>query len=129
MFSADQVVLHLVGDYITQTDWMATEKTKRFFPAFIHVIIYSAPFLIFLHASYLALTVIFLSHILIDRYRLARYLLWARSWLFDRSKKTWSECQVTGFPPERPIWLTVWLMIITDNIIHILINGFALYYL
>lgn len=30
MFTADQFVAHLVGDYILQSHWMATEKTKRF---------------------------------------------------------------------------------------------------
>ena len=28
MFTADQLVAHAVGDYILQSHWMATEKTK-----------------------------------------------------------------------------------------------------
>ena len=35
----------------------------------------------------------------------------------------WSECKATGFAPDRPVWLTTWLMIqIVDNIIHITIE-------
>lgn len=28
-----QLLLHMWGDYLTQSDWMANEKTKRFIPA------------------------------------------------------------------------------------------------
>ncbi len=30
---------------------------------------------------------------------------------------------------ERPDWLTVWLLIAGDNLIHIIVNGLALRYL
>jgi hypothetical protein len=35
----------------------------------------------------------------------------------------WSECKATGYPPDTPPWLAVWLMIIADNTIHVLINS------
>lgn len=41
-----QLILHLVGDYITQTDWMAKNKTKNSFAAGSHALIYSLPFLL-----------------------------------------------------------------------------------
>lgn len=38
----------------------------------------------------------------------------------------WSECSGTGYHESKPVWLSVWLMIITDNTLHVLINGLAL---
>lgn len=115
--------MHLVGDYILQSDWMATEKTKRMFPALVHALVYSLGFLYF-RPSLTALAVIFGSHYLIDRYRIARYVVWAKNWIGPN--RPWSECSTTGYPNERPVWLTVWLLIIADNILHIVINGVAL---
>jgi len=41
----------------------------------------------------------------------------------------WSECSATGYHQDRPVWMSVWLMIITDNIIHVVINSLAIKYL
>ena len=41
-----QLLLHLIGDYITQPHWIAINKTKSWYPAIIHGIIYTLPFLI-----------------------------------------------------------------------------------
>jgi hypothetical protein len=38
----------------------------------------------------------------------------------------WSECSNTGYHDSKPPWLTVWLMIITDNVMHVCINTFAI---
>lgn len=45
MFSADQIILHLLGDYVFQSEWMASEKTKRPGPALAHAVVYTALFL------------------------------------------------------------------------------------
>jgi len=37
----------------------------------------------------------------------------------------WKDCVGTGYHKDRPAWLAVWLMIITDNCFHMLINGLA----
>lgn len=126
MITADQLVAHAIGDYILQSDWMATEKTKQNLAAAVHALTYSIPFL-FLSPSLLALSVIIGTHFLIDRYRLARYVVWAKNWLGPN--KPWSECVATGYPSDRPAWLTVWLLIIADNVLHVMINGLALSYL
>jgi len=73
-----QLILHLVGDYVTQSDWMANNKTKRFAPAAAHAVVYSLPFL-FLRPSWAAFAVILVSHFLIDRYRLARFVVWFKN--------------------------------------------------
>lgn len=86
-----QLLLHLWGDYITQSDWMAQNKTKSHSAAFCHALMYSIPFALIggIHRTSwnpklidsLPLFVIFQSHYLIDRYRLARYVVWTRNWL------------------------------------------------
>jgi hypothetical protein len=45
MITADQLVAHAVGDYILQSDWMATEKTKQNAAAATHALTYTLPFL------------------------------------------------------------------------------------
>jgi hypothetical protein len=123
----EQLLLHLIGDYITQTDWMATEKTKRNVAAAAHAFVYALPFLL-LTQSALALFLICYSHFLIDRYRLARYVVFAKNWVTDRSLK-WEDCSALGYHKDRPVWLAVWLLIIADNTIHLSINYLALRYL
>lgn len=140
MITSDQILMHLIGDYVTQSDWMANEKTKRFAPAAIHAVVYSLGFLLF-RPSIAAWLVIWISHFFIDRYRLARYVVWAKNAISPWTahiygeppgpgeRRAWSECTTTGYPPERPIWLSVWLLIIADNVIHLSINGLALRFL
>jgi len=57
--------------------------------------------------------------------------VWAKNWIAPLSwmKAPWGQCIATGYPPERPPFLSVWLLIIADNIIHVVINGLALRYL
>lgn len=129
MIAADQIVAHAVGDYIIQSDWMANTKTKRHIPAILHALSYALPFLLF-RPSLAAMAVIIGTHFLIDRYRLARFVNYAKNWPAPAEwRKRWEDCDATGYPSERPVWLAVWLLIITDNIIHVLINGLALAYL
>jgi|SRR6185369_1306948 len=106
---------------------MATEKTKRSIAALVHVFTYMLPFLFF-RPSPLALAVIVSTHFVIDRWRLARFVVWAKNIPYPGSKP-WADCVATGYPSDRPAWLAVWLLIIADNIMHVVINGFALAYL
>lgn len=192
MITASQILAHLWGDFVLQGHWMATNKRTSHFAAFIHCLLYSLCFLPFVcvqlpleeyslwphplglgatcYGTYcvrwLPLLVIFGTHFLIDRYGLARYVVWLKNQIGPRSRmetmaeavermktlgqmpsrfkcgtmlpvrphrinlyRTWKECSATGFPPEVPIWLSTWLLIIVDNVIHITINGIALRYL
>ncbi len=126
MITADQLVAHAVGDYLLQSDWMAREKTRRTAAALAHVTTYALPFL-FLRPSALALLAIVASHFVIDRWRLARYVVWAKNWMGPNC--AWRECSATGYPPQVPPWMAVWLLIIADNILHVLCNALALRYL
>lgn len=118
----EQLILHLIGDYLTQSDWMAKNKTRASFPAFVHALFYSLPFL-WLTTHIPAIVCIFATHFLIDRFRLARYVCWAKNFLAPRgSNLPWIFCSATGYDNERPQWMAVWLLIIADNTLHLAIN-------
>lgn len=127
-----QLIFHLIGDYLTQSDWMAINKTKAHLPALAHALIYSLPFLILTGVGTTrglwAWVTIFGTHFLIDRYRLARYVVWAKNFI-GPGNRPWSECTATGYPPGRPDWLCVWLMIVADNTLHLTINYASLRWL
>lgn len=123
------LVAHGVGDYVLQSDWMAARKTSRWWPAVAHGLTYGLPF-IPLVPSFWAWLVIVSTHVVIDRYRLARYLVWAKNFLAPRSWwRPWADCRATGYPSDRPVWLTTWLMIIADNLVHVVINFAAVAWL
>lgn len=122
------LILHLLGDYVFQTDRMATEKINKGRMALLHAFVYSVPFYLFLDLSVPAFLVIFLSHAVIDRYRLAKYLIFCKNKVHDWSLN-WEDCKDTGFHKDKPIWMSVWLMIITDNTMHLTINYLAYLYL
>ena len=144
-----QLILHLIGDYITQSDWMAQNKTKNSFAAFCHALVYSLPFLLI--GGWLAWLVIFSTHFAIDRWRLARFVVYAKNiWfspaIFTMSMREcdenctvpdcvtnrelrWKNCRDTGYPSQRPAWLAVWLLIAADNTLHLAINFAALRWL
>lgn len=74
MITADQLLAHAVGDYILQSDWMANEKTKKSIAALAHIATYGLPFLL-LRPSWTAYAVIVGTHFIIDRWRLARFVV------------------------------------------------------
>jgi hypothetical protein len=123
------LLCHLLGDYVTQSDWMALEKTKRWWPAWAHAIVYGLPFLL-VTQSPAAIAVIIGTHAVIDHYRLARYVVWAKNLLAPKAyRHSWSECSATGYHRDRPAWMAVWLMIIADNAMHLAINAAAVTWL
>lgn len=117
---------HLLGDYVVQSDWMANEKTKRHLPAVLHAASYAACFLP-LTRSPRALLVIGGTHYVIDHWRLAKYLVWAKN---QAAPKDWryrfDDGGPTGYPRTTPDWLAGWLLFIADNTVHLLINQAAL---
>jgi len=127
MITADQLLAHAVGDYVLQNDWMASAKATRSLATLAHAATYLLPFLL-LTTNPKTLLAIGGTHFIIDRFRLARYLIWVRNYPW-RDSKPWVECRDTGFAPGLPPYMAAWLMIIVDNVIHIVINGVALTYI
>lgn len=106
------LILHLAGDYIFQNDWMANQKTQRFLPAFLHASIYALPFLFL--CDFYPWLFLYLSHFLIDRYRLAVYWIKLVNWKWESKN--------FGYNEGKPLWMSIWLMIIIDNTFHVIIN-------
>ncbi len=127
MFTADQLVAHLVGDFMLQNDWMARNKFHNSLACGVHVIVYSLPFLL-ITQNPLTLLVIVGSHFIIDRWRIVRQLIWVRNVLFPGSRP-WDECSETGFSPGLSDQMARFLYIVFDATLHILINGVAIHYL
>lgn len=121
---------HMVGDYVIQSHWMANVKTRRtlegWVAATVHGVTYTLPF-VFLTQSLTALAVIAGTHVVIDHWRLARYVIWARNQL---APKGWRPpLTETGAPNETPPWLSYWLLFIADNVMHMIINLAAIWWL
>ena len=127
MITANQLVCHLVGDYILQSDWMVREKGRNSLACAVHCVFYTLPFVL-LTTNPVTLAVIGVSHFFIDRWRLARYVIWLKNAPWPGAAP-WADCKKTGYPPETPVWLSSWLFIIVDNTLHVLINGAALTYI
>ncbi len=145
-----QLLVHLLGDFVLQSDWMAMNKSKRSWPCLVHVLIYTSCFLL-LTFSWKALLVIGVTHFLIDRFHMPlRRLIWLKNHLgpglkfvpFEKCKwtgyydnldaeafhKSYTDEVINGFGP-RLNYVTLWLYIITDNFLHLSINFLALKYL
>lgn len=133
-----ELLAHLVGDYLLQSDWMANQKTKSHTPAAAHAISYTLPFLA-LTRRWQPLVVIASTHFVIDRWRLARHVVWAKNQVAPEAyRHQWDEhVKGTGYHREgdpasacqlqaKPPFMSVWLMIVADNTMHGVVNHWAL---
>lgn len=120
LFTADQLVAHAVGDYILQSDWMADNKTKSHVAAAVHAITYTLPFVFLTHNPW-ALAMICGTHFVIDRWRLARFVVWLKN-------GPWLPLTATGYAETKPAFLAVWLLIAADNILHVICNALAIWW-
>lgn len=121
------LLAHLVGDYLLQTHHQAVEKTKHWGPAVAHGLTYTLPYAL-VTQSWAALAVIAGTHMVIDRYRLARYVVWAKNLPAPAAFRA-PLSSPTGYPSDTPPWLAVWLLILADNTLHLLINTAAVVWL
>lgn len=136
----EQLLCHLFADYWLQNDWMALNKKKHFWIALVHSIIYTIPFLL-LTKSILALSVICITHAIIDYTRIVEMFNRIKNWKFDEDEcclfipdnyigKSFSQYNFKlrdGYN-GRPFAIRVWLIIIQDNILHLIINYLSIKY-
>jgi hypothetical protein len=113
----EQLICHLIGDYVLQTNWMARNKHEKLGVAAVHAFTYILPFVL-ITRSWPALSIIFVTHTLIDHFRLARHLIRLRNWC-------WTD---DGFPSETPSHVAQGISIVVDNTLHLLINFLAIKY-
>lgn len=120
------LLAHLVGDYLLQTHWMASQKLSRWWPAAVHGSVYTLPY-VFVTQSVWALLIIGGTHVVIDRLRLARYVCWVRNQVVPKTYRF--PLTETGYPASVPAGLATALLIISDNTLHLLINTAAVLWL
>ncbi len=77
------ILAHLVGDYLLQSHDMATKKTTSWIWAVVHGLAYTIPFL-FITLNPLSLLIIAGTHVLIDHYRWAKHISYAKNLLGPR---------------------------------------------
>lgn len=131
----EQLLCHLFADYWLQNDWMALNKKKHFWIALVHAIVYTLPFLL-LTRSWLALGVICITHAIIDHTDIVCRLNQIKNWDFEKEEVSF---MVEMLDEDkiilqdgyflRPFFIRVWLIIIQDNILHLIINYCALRWL
>lgn len=125
----EQLICHLLGDYILQTDKQAVNKATSTKYALLHAFTYTLPFILITH-SIAALAVICLTHALIDRFRMAKYVVMVKNGIDDLPGLLKGKFNTpTGFREEAPVWLATWLFIIADNTMHLAINYLSLKFL
>lgn len=114
-----QLLAHLVGDYIVQSQYMADTKVDRSREgvawATAHAALYTACFTP-LTRNPARLALIGITHGLLDHYRPFPKLI--------ALKNTKMSPRLMGAFPEHQV--PVWMRILTDNIAHLLINEIAL---
>lgn len=146
-----QLLVHIFGDYVMQSDWMALNKSKKTLPCLVHVLIYTACFLL-LTMSWKALLVIGATHFILDRWHTPmKRFIWLRGHLnphldypeygkcdttgyyddsiFNSVKATSGDGSTERFHKPRIFPISIWLYIIHDNFVHLTINYLALTYL
>lgn len=132
----EQLLCHLFSDYWLQNDWMAVNKKKYFLIALVHAIVYTIPFLL-LTKSLLALSVICITHAIIDHTDIVYKLNQIKNWDFRQDNYAFLDSQIElgeiMAPVKdgyfgRPFAVRVWLIIIQDNILHLIINYLSIKY-
>lgn len=125
----EQLLAHLFGDYVLQNDWMAQRKTKSSIPAGVHAATYTLPFILLTQSPW-ALAVIGVTHFVIDRFSLAKYIVWGKNQL-PRTEFSYSREEMSGFGfnQNAPLWLQFPIYVVTDNAMHLAINYSAITWL
>lgn len=118
-----QLLLHVLGDYLFQNDWIAKNKSlptkEGYLACVVHVSIYGLAFSV-IAPSISSLLIIVLSHFIIDKWRLAKFWFKLVNW-------NWKSDY--GFNDDKPFAIAIWLLFIADNWFHVFINYLAIKFL
>ena len=139
------LLCHFVGDYFLQTDWMALNKGRNYWNCFVHVLIYTACFLV-LTTSWRALLFIGITHFIFDRWHfIIKRTIWVKNHFPTLNYPPYEYCDSTGYYDDSPyntckadgysekMWgkprhffITIWIYITIDNTLHLICNLIAL---
>lgn len=97
----EQLLAHLVGDYLLQFGWLARQKARNIWVAMLHAAIYVLPFFVLCHATWWQAAIIVVTHGIQD------HLLWRN---FNR--------YASG--------LEFGITVVRDNTLHMLVNWLVL---
>ncbi|MBM6617043.1 DUF3307 domain-containing protein [Bacillus suaedaesalsae] len=102
---------HLIGDFLLQTSWMAQYKATRWIPLLSHVTVYTAVVSLMGYfsggLSFTGIAIIFIGHIILDRRTFVEFWVSRIQMAKGQSKD--------------------WLMIVADQIFHIILLFVAIY--
>ncbi|MCD5407236.1 MAG: DUF3307 domain-containing protein [Desulfotomaculum sp.] len=103
------VLGHLAGDYLLQNSWMALNKKNSYLPLFSHCFVYTLTVylfsLFFGGLSLLAVILIFIAHLFLDKTKFIDY------WL--------------KYVTQTDLF---WLKVITDQVFHLLVLALILHF-
>lgn len=112
-------VFHKVGDYMLQTSYMALNKYRSWDAAIYHAIAYTSIH-VFLTHDIPDLLFIGITHLLIDRYRLAA--LWVAF-----INKHWHLCRNWEWIKQKPL-VPPEVVLENDQVMHLICNAIALFW-
>ncbi len=107
-FNLHWIYAHLIGDYLLQNDWMATNKKQNSLICLVHIIIYMIPFL-FTQLNWIQLILIAVQHYMQDRTNFV-------AWFCKMTKKFQGDSSET------------FGHVIVDNVFHILWMAMVVHY-
>ena len=140
------LLCHFVGDFWLQTDWMAMNKGRKSWNCLVHVLIYTSCFLL-LTTSWKALLFIGVTHFIFDRWHvILKRMIWWRNHFPTGKYPPFRLCNTTGYYDDSPynsytplnkfvikrygqprlFFITMWLYIVQDNLLHLICNLIAL---
>ncbi len=131
----EQLLLHFFGDYIIQNDHVGVRKKENsltgLYYCLFHCITYSLPFLLIV--SWEAVLLIGIGHFFLDRWNIVAYFTALKNNVYKKippglegiaEKKL--DVSNLGYPIDRPKFMSIWLYIIHDNVLHVIWNYFII---
>jgi len=99
----EQLLSHLIGDYVFLVPFLAKNKGKKFHWALLHALLYVIPFILFCHATLLQVAIILITHAIQD------FWLW---------KTIGDGKHMNGIEGG--------IVIVQDNTLHMMLNYFVM---
>lgn len=97
------IVGHLVGDYLLQNDWMATNKKLHSWPCIVHCLLWSLSVCLFAGWKVIPFIVLFILHFVQDRTNIIKF------WMLKINRQ----------PLFAAVPMAPWSIIVVDNVWHI----------